>query len=771
VPTCFFNSGVSEKEQGEYERMLRVVVKPETVQFALSSLAMAPQPAVAVQSRFCLDPAYQGNRPFYIAKTGRTSLRVRSAHAVTLLAKVVPMLPQQHVQTQYVDGIGVSRSEDEGRFTKSAVTKVMENKVYADAGTGLTLGRLGKYYPRAGSTIARPFTTEEAEIALQNCGLVAPTNLRKITLEEVRMNHKADNGLPVLGNLDTPGAAGMVLGLAKSVLDALAHPQARGLEGVRKWYDNAIEQTPWLVAFLGKAKADYYAPSKIRGQEMRFYNALPRQILAVLQTVTQPFEQSARNALTLREDMYDGFRTAQGVSLVRGGAENLVAALQQQLEERGFGALHVGDDSWVVARVQERVVMFALDCSSFDLTQHNETTDTVHIAIRDQLMKLDPQVGALWYWLMRYRLVVVSGGVTRLWVHAGPSGMALQSKVNDMLMDILLQRLERVHQRSEETFGDVEKLAEEISRLGKECGFTIKLEDYRIHGPDLKTIAECLVERWFKFIGYYFYAEVDLNLDEEGLGEVSLLPLSRKSPPRVHVVCDLPRTLAQVPYPSQKWLRSKDELEKVEAVRLGSIALGLGRPPMVAVRPTRGPMEFVRLHGNPVKGTVTGAIRVFQREAMKLLERALLKYGDWDDERVRWAIQEHPNVGPVSQASLRGLLNAIQRPDLLWEREAEMSSVSEFLSRDEAIEWPARVIKLPVIPAPKQHGWTRYNDGRPPPTRPPWGPDKQPRVAEDDFRPFERARKGRAFKGGPSGFEEEEWRDEDSGEESWDEYP
>jgi hypothetical protein len=44
-------------------------------------------------------------------------------------------------------------------------------------------------------------------------------------------------------------------------------------------------------------------------------------------------------------------------------------------------------------------------------------------------------------------------------------------------------------------------------------------------------------------------------------------------------------------------------------------------------------------------------------------------------------------------------------------------------------------------------------------------------VAEDDFRPFERARRGRAFKGGPSGFEEEEWRDEDSGEESWDEYP
>lgn len=253
--------------------------------------------------------------------------------------------------------------------------------------------------------------------------------------------------------------------------------------------------------------------------------------------------------------------------------------------------------------------------------------------------------------------------------------------------------------------------------------------------------------------------------------DVSLQPLHLGLPPRVHVVCDLPRTLAQVPYPSQKWLRSKDELEKVEAVRLGSIALGLGRPPMLEeVRSKKG-NHFVRYHGNPIKSTVTGAVRTFQREAGKLLERALLKYGDWDDDRVRWAIQEHPNVGPVSQASLRGLLNALQRPDLLWEMEAEMPSVSTMLRPDEEVQWPAKVIKLPVIPAPKQHGWSRYNDGRPPPTRAPWGPDKQPRLAEDDFRPFERARKGRSFKGGPSGFEEEEWRDEDSGEESWDEYP
>jgi len=580
-------------------------------------------------------------------------------------------------------------------FAQHVVAEAMRNKVYVDAGAEGCLGRLALAYPKRDEVPTwRAVTRPEADAAVRRCGLemagLPAAALRPYPLtprpdeKGVTVNPNADNGFPVLGKWNTPGAAALAMGLARTIRDEI-DSEGNG----ESWLRRAEQARPWLVAVRGKAKADYYPQEKVVEARMRFYNAFPRQTMLVMQQATQVLELNARHYLN--SESYSGI----GVSLVHGGAADLVREMDRRLARDGFAYVHVGDDSWVVVCRDGRLAMFALDCSNFDLTQRAEVTLEVHASIRRQLRLIDPRASELWHGYARQRLVVVSGSLVRMFKHAGPSGMPLQSKINDVLMDVMLNRL----------LGDLHSLEEsEVARAveatGQSMWFSVRLEQY--WSGSETTLLGALEVRPFLFIGYYFHVR------EGG----------------VQVCADIPRTMAQLPYPALKWSKEKRDLQITEAMRLGSVLMSMGMP-------TR---------------QLEGVYSAFRTYVEKLLKSTIELAGDISDERLRWAVQESP-WGPPVEASLMGLLRAVRRdPAVMWlGREAELPATSTLVplswadqldeeeeeeakafhavvARPGGMEVPRR--KLPPGRVPT-HPATRANDGRPPPTVV-WAPDRAP---------------------------------------------
>lgn len=675
----------------EYEELRKNARRVECVQQMLEGLDMELWPTFVVPKDFTVDSGVlsKAGPALATAKTGKPHFRVRTAQAREVVEAIWRLLPP---------GAEVF-------YSRGAVRAAMEDKFFVDAGTEFTLGRLRAAYPRVGSVVRAPVTRAEAERALDNCGVrldhLPDHALRPYPLlaregeQAVTVNPRSDNGFPVLGQWATPGASEKVLRLAVAVRKEIV-VAARRPGGVEEWKAQAEAERPWLVALRGKAKADYYPARKVNGAMLRFYNALPRQVMLNMQVCTQPLEALSRSVA-------DGARTAIGHTLVHGGAAALVANLEEQLRHYGWAYVHVGDDSWVIVRAEKDLVWFALDCSNFDLTQHADATSEVHEALWRQLRQVEAAAADLWKAYMRSRLVVVAGALVRRWRHAGPSGMPLQSKVNDLLMDVLINRVlsqpHRVYSQEEcDTW---------LQEVGQELGFAVRVEQYmRLRAA---TVVEALGQAPFLFIGYYFHA----------LGA------------QVACCADVPRTLAQMPYPGLKWMKTDKEVAVMEAMRLGSMYLSAGVPPR-ALEP---------------------AFDAWRDTVVKQLTHVLEAYGDQSDERLRWAVDEGV-WGPATEASLGGLLRAVKRPrEVLWlEEEVELPSTSELLfpsswadqaEAEEAEEVRRKERYLPPVAAalpppayiPRRdvpsHPVSFRNDGRPPPTAV-WGPPRPPRAA---FRP------------------------------------
>lgn len=658
---------------------------------SLAPLDMVVAPTITIPKGWTVDAQIQASaKPsMALAKTGKPQFRVRSGPGYEALNALWGQLP------------------DDGFGKVEAVAAAVKNKFYVDAGTEYTLGRLEKAYPKSGSRIARPITKAEAEAALDNCGLrvdafpahaVRAYPLRPPAGElGVTVNPKSDNGFPVLGQWDTPGAQDKIFRLTAAVRRDIVR-ESKGSTGVEKWVRDAEEGLPWLVALRGKAKADYYTEEKINGGMLRFYNAFPRQIVLNMQVATQPFEAVARS-------VDRGSHSAIGFSLHRGGAEELVAAMDHWLDTEAQAYVHVGDDSWVALREGEDIVMFALDCSNFDLTQHSECTAQVHLAIKRQLACIDAPAGDLWYAYARERLVVTAGAVTRRWKHAGPSGMPLQSKVNDMLMDVMINRA----LDGREAGWSEDQWDAHLKKVGTDMGFVVKVEQYK--RMEAKNMKRFLAASPFLFIGYYFHV-----LEDQ----------------RIAVCADLPRTWAQMPYPGLKWIKGDHDMLVMEAMRLGSMWLSAGIPPLVQEK----------------------AFAAWRDTVDKQLTKAL-RQGDVQDDRLRWAVGQAVH-GPDPVASLSGLLAALRRdPQKLWlEREPELLSSSvlvpvqmswaDMVDEDEEAELgtvlyvPPPSISLPappvLHPVRPTHPVTARNDGRPGPTAV-WGPPKVGRARENASAP------------------------------------
>lgn len=653
---------------------------------------------------------------FYIPRDYTVSDRVLSSNK-KVLACAQSGVPVPRVRTSYgMMLVNAAYAELPGSSLLGSVMAddQMSSKVFAHAGTEGSLMRVARAYPKREEGPGGNVTTREAREAVRRCGLSmdgrTAAQLRPYPLlpaEDARgitVNAHSSNGFPVLGTWATPGAAELCQRLAVSL-----SAEMRQARDVWTWLRSmeADDERRCFVTLLGKTKSDTYKKDKIASARMRFYNVFPRQMMLIMQQATQVLELNY-------QPMHDAdSHSFAGRSLVRGGAEDLVALLQEQMDKRGYAYTHLGDDSWVLLRVDGYIYMFALDCTNFDLTQHGDVTKAVHEAIRDELRRVDVKCADLWYAYARERLVVVTGSLVRRFRHAGASGMPLQSKVNDVLMDVLINRvllgLDLTHRPDGEGVM-LDRIGDVIAREGVAMGFEVRLEQPSEHRAS--TIIEALEAEPFLFAGYVFHVRGG----------------------KVRVCADLPRTLAQAPYPNGKWTESKSQLMLTEAMRLGSIALNLGIPPT----------------------SCELAVEKFRKGAMALVEQALRYSGNVEDPRLRWAVQDVPHA-VAAQPSLAGLLAALRRdPHLLWtEREKELPSDSilvEMVS-PELMSWadivedeeeedliaagasayrPASLqVRRLTLPSGRTstHPVTGRNDGRPPPVAV-WGPDRAPRNRE-----------------------------------------
>jgi len=675
-------------DREKWEEHKKVYKSIEYSQSRLLGLDMELAKPFYLPPKYSIDPAVTGRLTPVLAKAkeGWFTVRVRTAAAKTLLNVVYRELPE--------DGVASG-------LTKAACERRIKDRFYVDGGTQMGLGRLRQAYPAVGVSPRLPVTKEEAAEALQGCGLQLrhlPADLLTpfplVPAEEqgysVKINPHAENGFPVGGTWTTEGAAAKVVELAVALrgklVAALAEPG-----GVWGFVREAEERMPYMVALKCKAKGDYYSTKKIENFQMRLYYVVGRQLVLNMQVASRVLEGLSRS-------IFMEGHSAQGITLTRGGAGQLVAKLDDQLSSGGSAFAHCGDDTWLAVRVGRYVLMFSLDCSNFDLTQHGAVTEEVHVALRNELRLVDPAAADLWFAIARERVVVTAGTLVRRWKHGGASGMVLQSKVNDMLMHVFVRRLmQRLHTVDLTSREGLEAL---VKAKGRDMGLDVRLEDYEL--VEAGSVHEALQKTPFLFLGYFFHA-----LE----GEVA-------------VCCDLPRSLAQMQYPTLKWEKDKQVLEVREVMRLGSTIMNWGLPPR-ALLP---------------------AFMAARRHMVSQLQAVIDAHGDAHDEKLRWAVFGDV-FGPEPEASLSGLLRALQRdPRELWlaprptagpsytmswadqKEQEEEERVLAFIGRPYSLPpsqyFPPSTLVLDM-PRATTHPATYANDGRPPPTAR-WLPDRPP---------------------------------------------
>jgi len=668
----------------------------EFIQARLAGLDMDLHKTVVLPKELSLDPkVLQKLGPaLATAKEGWLAPRIRTAEAKRFLNAVYSCLPEQG---------GVAA------FTREGCEERIGDRFFVDGGTQMGFGRLREAYPVKGVIPAKPVSAEEAAEAMVGCGLslrelpadlLVPYPLLPVEEEgfQTRVNPHAENGFPVGGTWSTEGAPQRIATLAVRMRELLEDAYQRE-GGIWTFVREAEEANPHLVALKCKAKSDYYSSSKIENFGLRLYYVVGRHLVFNMQVASRVLEGLSRSIFM------EGY-SAQGITLTRGGAEKLVSKLDEQLNEGGKAFVHCGDDTWLAARAGGQVVLFSLDCSSFDLTQHATVTEQIHLALREELRLVDPVAADLWFAIARERVVVTAGTVVRRWKHGGASGMVLQSKVNDLLMHVLVRRIMSGLGRVDLTSREV--LEEHVKNQGRMMGLKVRLEDHYV--VPAGSLREAVTKQPFLFLGYYFH-------ERDG---------------HIVVCCDLPRSLAQMQYPSVKWEKDKNLLEVREVMRLASTVMNWGIPPVELVP----------------------AFNTARQHLVARLEQVLARHGEADSDKLKWAVYGDV-FGPKPEATLSGLLRAMERdPRQLWYPEAPVAGPSYTMSWADQVEAAEEervlafigrpYVRPPSRPyarepmvlrlyRPTTHPVTLANDGRPPPSAR-WLPDKPPRPAGPRLR-------------------------------------
>lgn len=684
--------------------------------------------SVKVDKEWCLDEtllnAKKEGGQLYRSDTGKWFARTRTG---PLVKAAVLIRREQTAQMQ------------------SEIDQAVGRKIAVGGGAHYALGRLLKFYPKKGARPSLPPTREEAKRAYERCGLPAGSSVRSIEIGEVRTNRKAENGFPIGGTGQTPHALSRAVDLAQ---------QIRALLGSAADFQNAWksmeEARPSWTLCKGKAKYDVYTVEKVKESMLRFYNVIPRQLVLLMQQATQPFEDACKPC--------PESNSSQGVALTRGGHEILTDFLEPHTMCR-MKYVHHGDDSWCVIRIADEVVMFALDCSSFDLTQHEETTAPVHEVIYENLRAIDPVSAGVWKNLMRKRRVTIAGTVVAEMRHGGPSGMPLQSKVNDVLMEILLARIgnrvEGFLAKAVDEFdyafmkhGDVETtIGDIVQAAASEMGFVVRLEQFKIaqwNGQPKHCMKDAL-HYGFVYLGYQFFT------DEEG---------------RLRVQADLPRQLAQLPYSTRSgYMPHKGMHMSLSALKLAGVLLAGGFPEYNMEPVLKHAREFLR-------STYESTLEEERDEILDSFVHAGLNRVM--NSRTVEALCRHLTVD-----GLRDLWMDSATFAQMMEGVAKLSWADEVAERNDAIEGEVRY-SVPLIPDPRRPSLGRPRQqlectaaqvGRVP-ARPAVDVARAPALAGASSRPRRKAEasysRTRAYDAALS-EEDSDWGDDYDGDETQDE--
>jgi len=543
----------------------------------LGNYLRSEQPMVAPKYSSCNLLTKDGKPKVILATAGPEGLSFRSYSGP---ANAISLTIAKKSRNNFT-GLGVVADS----LQYSAIKASMESIVYTGGGAHTTLGRFAAIYPKRDDkrTLRVPSPTEVSR-ALVACGLGELNETRPHELAgngelQITVMKHSSNGYPTLGRFTDEAAANWHIDQARAFDQEIAGVIARAAGDARiavyEYIRRREDQVPHMFLYQGKGKDDYLKAEKALARKVRYYNVGPRYLTFVMQQATQTLNLSENHQTILTHPAT--VRTAMGITLNKGGADRLVDALEPTSEDP-IKYTHCGDDSWVVLRVGESIVMMSLDCTMYDLSQRGDIMAPVDRKIHEQLSRIKETAAHVWYALIRERRVVLSGTSVYQMKDGGPSGMPLQSTRNDMMMEIMLSRfrseaLELLEFVEEGQVGDfAEALQALAAQVADELGFTCRVDDTVIAPPDGDkplTLKQALKTHPFRFIGCIFHT-VERS-ESTGTG-------SRPIPDAATVMVDVPRMCAQLRFPRNVFQPNSDGFDVAEGIRIASIVSSLGIP-------------------------------------------------------------------------------------------------------------------------------------------------------------------------------------------------
>lgn len=461
----------------------RVRAQPDVLMRALrAKVTIKPAHAVrtdrAIKLGFYTSPGGQKPSPLATTSTEPAALKPRDGIAVGVASVLLhslsstyrsdPMNPDPN--RVYDRTVGEFVSE---YYTHADVVNKLSTTFFMKGGTQHTLGRVLKALPehsRDTKGLLKPTTRDEVKRAMLACGfgvMATEYNQKPWTIlhKGVQIQRNMHSGFGFPYNMKNPDVVNQLFGVLKALFE---HPQWS--EDPAKAYQHALAYNPALVLCIGKAKADMYSAEKIRNHEARFYLTLPAHLVCMVQQVTQPYSDAKatindvfmRVGLTPTEryDMARKLHSAQKVGMVGSTPTFMAWCMEVQLAEDGYAYMHCGDDTLISVWMHDptklhddvdappaegafQLLCMGLDMSNFDLTQDPHVWHKIDDCIQEDMRRIEPKMADLWGALRKHRLVALHGAGTVVMKGGGASGFPMQSELNDVIAEIVCQRVIR----------------------------------------------------------------------------------------------------------------------------------------------------------------------------------------------------------------------------------------------------------------------------------------------------------------------------------------
>lgn len=340
---------------------------------------------------------------------------------------------------------------------------------HCQGGNSCFMGRLLSSLVDKGSfNYLYPYTQEEANLAAQGTGIPYGTIwgegveiAAQYTSLAALVRAEGDEGVVIKVNNNAHMGAPWGVRLNKSEAAAeRARSMAHYMGSASKWiedpsreYLELVTKKRTLALITAKTKQEVMNVKKYAEGGARLIMVIPAQLKFLLQRVVQPFEAAKVtlvDAVLHYPDKLHLLKTAQKVSLSKGGKNLIVQALDAQLDKSPIGFATSGDDSlFAVLHVDDETAhdpivkcsVGQLDMSSYDLHLDATQDKKMWDMLTAKLANVDAGLAELTRTIREHNNILLKGmGVIQL-SGKGTSGLPLQSTANDTIMIGLLERI------------------------------------------------------------------------------------------------------------------------------------------------------------------------------------------------------------------------------------------------------------------------------------------------------------------------------------------